>query len=103
MLNLATDPKVSQGGVSLLVGRANVWRYVRGWRVRAQGSQEGSIGGWAGSCHSGLQESWAGISPLVDGAGYQGLCLQGPGDPQLVPLPFYWAGLCPRVAEGSGS
>lgn len=28
VLNLATDPKVSQGGVSLLVGRANVWRYV---------------------------------------------------------------------------
>lgn len=100
MLNLATDPKVSQGGVSLLVGRANVWRYVRGWRVRAQWSQEGSIGGWAGSCHSRLQGSWAGISPLVDGAGFQGLCLQGP---QLVPVPSYGAGLCSRVAEGSGS
>lgn len=48
---------------------------------------------------AGLQGSWAGISPLVDGAGFQGLCLQGP---QLVPVPSYGAGCVPGWLKAQG-
>lgn len=60
------------------MGRASVWRCVGGWGVRGQGSQEGSIGGWAG------------ISLMVGGAGSQGLCLQGPGDHRASACALLW-------------
>ena len=58
-------------------------------------------GGWAGSCHGRLWWSWAGVGPLVGGAGSQGLWLQGLGILGLVPL-LLCVGQGPGPSGGQG-